>query len=317
MSDSPPRWSVSPPSLSPLMSPLLRLRFLVQKALQTVESEESVFRVGLQVGCPSLQIRRFSVERRPLCSVGRFQPAEHVTACHRRCYRSLTRQPAELVTTDAAPSGSVFWCKTVESEGFRVDCRWEAKFAGFRWKAGSKRPLCSVFRFRAGKAANSSPPSMSPLVTASPLRHASLGPKSAQEACEASSMGLQILVDPASSHMLVSKPKKVSGSIPPASGLVRAWCGPGNPALGTGLQPQSCAGNRIAPAIPAPHTGLPRRPPAAGPRVELARICFPCTSAACQPLDLSRSHCPASQRRIWEVRQRTYGEDQAVSYGRV
>ena len=69
MSDSPPRWSVSPPSLSPLMSPLLRLRFLVQKALQTVESEESVFRVGLQVGCPSLQIRRFSVERRPLCSV--------------------------------------------------------------------------------------------------------------------------------------------------------------------------------------------------------------------------------------------------------
>ena len=33
-----------------------------------------------------------------------------------------------------------------------------------------------------------------------------------------------------------------------------------------------------------------RRPPAAGPRVELARICFPCTSPACQPLDLSRSH---------------------------
>ena len=37
-----------------------------------------------------------------------------------------------------------------------------------------------------------------------------------------------------------------------------------------------------------------RRPPAAGPRVELARICFPCTSPACQPLDLSRSHSPAS-----------------------
>ena len=126
MSDSPPRWSVSPPSLSPLMSPLLRLRFLVQKALQTVESEESVFRVGLQVGCPSLQIRRFSVESGlqtttllsfPLSGrkSGEFQPAERVTACHRRCHRSLTRQPAELVTTDAAPSGSVFWCKTVES----------------------------------------------------------------------------------------------------------------------------------------------------------------------------------------------------------
>ena len=33
-----------------------------------------------------------------------------------------------------------------------------------------------------------------------------------------------------------------------------------------------------------------QRPPAAGPRVELARICFPCTSPACQPLDSSRSH---------------------------
>ena len=45
------------------------------------------------------------------------------------------------------------------------------------------------------------------------------------------------------------------------AGLVRAWCGPGaglgNPVLATGLLPQSCCGNRIAPAIPAPHTGLP------------------------------------------------------------
>ena len=40
-------------------------------------------------------------------------------------------------------------------------------------------------------------------------------------------------------------------------GLVRAWRRPGNPALGTGMLPQSCAGNRIASAIPAPHTGLP------------------------------------------------------------
>ena len=265
----------------------------------------------------------------------------------------VVRQPAELVTTDVtAPSGSVFWCKkrskrsSPKSPFFVSDCKWDAqasKFAGFRWKAGSRRPLCSVFRFRAGKAANSSPPSMSPLVTAlSPL---SLGPKSAQKACESSSasMGLQILVDPASSHTLVSKPflkRSRARFLPgpplmselhtevgflaqpfqlPGAGLVRAWCGPGaglaNPALGTGLQPQSCAGNRIAPSIPAPHTGLPQRPPAAGPRVELAWICFPCTSAACQPLDLSRSHCPASQRRIWEVRQRTYGEDQAVSYG--
>ena len=44
--------TVSPPSLSPLMSPL-------HQAPQTVESKESVFRVGLQLGCPSLQIRGF------------------------------------------------------------------------------------------------------------------------------------------------------------------------------------------------------------------------------------------------------------------
>ena len=100
----------------------------------------------------------------------------------------VVRQPAELVTAEVtAPSGSVFGAKksskrsSPKSPFFVSDCKWDArasKFAGFRWKAGSRRPLCSVFRFRAGKAANSSPPSMSPLVTASsPL---SLGPKSAQ-----------------------------------------------------------------------------------------------------------------------------------------
>ena len=219
-----------------------------------------------------------------------------------------------------------FGAKRSSLKVFVSDCRWEAsKFAGFRWKAGSRRPLCSVFRFRAGKAANSSPPSMSPLVTASsPL---SLGPKSAQKVrkrlakpaplrwvCK-SWLILPVVI--CLSQSLKRSRARFLPRPPLGAGLVRAWCGPGNPALGTGLQPQSCAGNRIAPAIPAPHTGLPRRPPAAGPRVELARICFPCTSAACQPLDLSRSHCPASQRRIWEVRQRTYGEDQAVSYGRV
>ena len=76
------------------MSPLHPAPFLVQKALKTVESEESVFCVGLQVGCPSLQIRRFSVESGlqtttllsfPLSGrkSGEFQPAKHVTACHR------------------------------------------------------------------------------------------------------------------------------------------------------------------------------------------------------------------------------------------
>ena len=65
-SDSPPRWSVSPRSI--------RLRFWCKKALKEVESEESVFRVGLQVGCPSLQIRTFGPEKRRT-------PARR--ACHR------------------------------------------------------------------------------------------------------------------------------------------------------------------------------------------------------------------------------------------
>ena len=47
-----PRWSVSPPSLSPLMSPLHPAPFLVQKALKTVESEESVFPCRTASGMP-------------------------------------------------------------------------------------------------------------------------------------------------------------------------------------------------------------------------------------------------------------------------
>ena len=72
---SPPRWSVSPPSLSPLTS-LLRHR-----------SGFSFFRVGRQLGCLSLKFRWFSVESglqtTTLLKTGEFQPAEHVTACHR------------------------------------------------------------------------------------------------------------------------------------------------------------------------------------------------------------------------------------------
>ena len=86
------RWSVSPPSLSalmsPLMSPLIRLRFLVQKALKTVESEESVFRASGMPEPPNPQV--FGRKRAPDVSFplsarksGEFQPAEHVTACHR------------------------------------------------------------------------------------------------------------------------------------------------------------------------------------------------------------------------------------------
>ena len=71
---------VSPPSLSPLMSPLRLAPFLVQKALKTVNSEKSVFRVRRQVGCLSLKFRSFSVERRSLCSGFRFQPGKQANS---------------------------------------------------------------------------------------------------------------------------------------------------------------------------------------------------------------------------------------------
>ena len=144
---------------------------------------------------------------------GEFQPAEHVTACHRRCHRSLTRQPAELVTTDAAPSGSVFWCKTVESEGFRVGLQvGSLQIRRFSVESGLQTTTLLSFPLSGRKSGE---------FRLSPLRHRS--------PWGAASMGLQILVDPASSHMLVSKPKKVSGSIPPGSApdhpsMVHEWC---------------------------------------------------------------------------------------------
>ena len=178
---------VRQPSLSPRMSPLhpapffqvRRVRFSCRAASGMPKPPNSQvfggklclvfrFRAGKAANPPSLS---------PLVT------ASFVTALF---------GPAELVTTAVtAPSGSVFLVqkalKTVESSEesvFRVGLRdaQASKFAGFRWKAGSRRPLCSVFRFRAGKAANSSP-SMSPLVTASsPLVTASsplsLGPPS-------------------------------------------------------------------------------------------------------------------------------------------
>ena len=60
---------------------------------------------------------------------GEFQPAEHVTACHR--FVTAVRQPAELVTTDVttdvtAPSGSVFGAKSAQNvrvRRVRFSCR--------------------------------------------------------------------------------------------------------------------------------------------------------------------------------------------------
>ena len=120
---------------------------------------------------------------------GEFQPAEHVTACHRRCHRSLTRQPAELVTTDVttdvtAPSGSGFWCKkrskrsSPKSPFFVSDCKWDArasKFAGFRSKAGSRRQFSAFGPEKRRIPARRACHRLSPLRhRLSPLRHRSL-----------------------------------------------------------------------------------------------------------------------------------------------
>ena len=54
--DSPPRWSVSPPSLSPLTSPLRPAPFLVQKALKTAKSKKFVFSCQTASGMPEPQV---------------------------------------------------------------------------------------------------------------------------------------------------------------------------------------------------------------------------------------------------------------------
>ena len=226
-SDSPPRWSVSPPSLSPLKSPLHPAPFLVQKSAPFFVSD-----------CKSSNSQVFGGKRAPDDHFAQFSafgpekrriPARR--ACHRLsplCHRSL-------------------WGRKV--------------------------------RKRLGKT--------------------SLQPRN--------SKGLENLVDPASSHMLVSKPflkrsrarflpgppliiksqlhrsrksdlaphrSRIGAWCGPGAGLVRAWCGPGaglvrawcgpgagaNPGLGAGLPQsillwaqdcftQSCRHSRIAPQL--------------------------------------------------------------------
>ena len=187
-SDSPPRWSVSPPSLSPLMSALMS----------------------------------------PL-------------------------HPAPVFGAKSAQNGRV--------RRVRFSCR---TASGMPEPPNSQGLQTSVFRFRPGKAANSSPPSMSPLVTASsPLVTASsplsLGPKSAQKAWKSeTSSAASVRLRSAQSAQKAWKSEVGNPTSLHTEVGLRAWCGPGNPVLGTGMQLQSCCGHRIASAIPAPHTGLPR-----------------------------------------------------------
>ena len=85
----------SPPSLSPLMSPLmsplLPAPFLVQKALKNVRVRRVRFSCRTASGMPEPPNSQvFGRKRAPDVSFplsarksGEFQPAEHVTACHR------------------------------------------------------------------------------------------------------------------------------------------------------------------------------------------------------------------------------------------
>ena len=85
-SRQPPRWSVSPPSLSSLTSPLRPAPFLVQKALKTLESEEFVFPCRTASGMPEPQVSLvFGRKQAPTTllsfplsarKTGEFQPAE-------------------------------------------------------------------------------------------------------------------------------------------------------------------------------------------------------------------------------------------------
>ena len=161
------------------------------------------------MGCPSLQVRRFSVESRLHTSVFRFRPNSSppsmsplVTALSPLSVSppSLSPLMSPLMSPlHPAPFLVQKALKTFESEE-SVDCKWDArasKFAGFR----SRRQFSAFGPEKRRIPARRACHRLSPLVTASsPL---SLRPKRAQKAWKSetssASMGLQILVDPASS----------------------------------------------------------------------------------------------------------------------
>ena len=184
-SDSPPRWSVSPPSLSPLMSPLMSplhpAPVFGAKSAQNGRVRRVRFCVGLQVGCPSLQVRRFSVESRLQTSVFRFRAGKAANSSPPSMSPLVALSPLSVSPPSLSPLMSPLMSpllpapflvqkalKTFESEesvfrvGLQVGCL-SLQIRRFSVESGLQT---SVFRFRAGKAANSSPPSMSPLVTA-------------------------------------------------------------------------------------------------------------------------------------------------------
>ena len=108
--DSPPRWSVSPPSLSPLTSPLRPAPFLVQKALKTVESEESVFPCRTASGMtepPNSQV--FGRKRAPdnhFAQFSAFGPENRRIPARRACHRLSPLRHRSLWGRKVRKSGS-------------------------------------------------------------------------------------------------------------------------------------------------------------------------------------------------------------------
>ena len=274
--------------MSPLMSPLHPAPVFGAKSAQNGRVRRVRFSCRTASGMPeppsSLVFRRkpapdvsFPLSAR---KSGEFQPAEHVTACHR--FVEVVRQPAELVTTDVttdvtAPSGSGFWCKkrlkrsSPKSPFFVSDCKWDArasKFAGFRSKAGSRRQFSAFGPEKRRIPARRACHRLSPLRhRLSPLRHRFLWGRKVRKRLGKAKPALRLRSNFALARAWCG-PGVVQAWCAPAGLVVRAWCGPGcgagaawcgpgNPVVGTGLLPQSCCGNRIVPAIPASHTGLP------------------------------------------------------------
>ena len=151
------------------MSPVfVTTPFLVQKALKTANSEKRVFSCQTSKVVPEPPSSLVFC-RKPAPDVRRapksvFCPERLVTACHRfvtarflgakvrktgpvpeLLLRMVFRKPTKDQARSPQPA------KVVRQSGMPEPRA--SKFAGFRWKAGSRQPLCSVFRFRAGKAA--------------------------------------------------------------------------------------------------------------------------------------------------------------------
>ena len=176
---------VSPPSLSPLMSPLMSplhpAPVFGAKSAQNGRVRRVRFSCRTASGMPkppsSLVFRR-----KPAPDVSKFQPAEHVTACHRLMRWSVSPPSLSPLMSPMSPlhPAPVFGAKrsSPKSPFFVSDCKWDArasKFAGFRSKAGSRR------QFSAFGPEKRRIPARRACHRLSPLRHRSLWGRKVRE----------------------------------------------------------------------------------------------------------------------------------------